>query len=107
MKFHRATLAFAFTALTGLCLASTHAAPTATIQKVSTAGFPTHYVSSYSGKGEWGSLEARVAEVRLEGPDGSERRQFLAGEPLRLHVRVASERPLPAHDNWQKAWRFA
>src|SRR5205085_14405 len=49
-----------------------------------------------AGLTEWGGLEARVAEVRLEGPDGDERRQFLSGEPLRLHVVVAAERPLPA-----------
>jgi Wzt-like putative exopolysaccharide export protein len=32
--------------------------------------------------------------VELLGPDGAERTQFLAGEPLTLRVQVAAERPL-------------
>ena len=34
--------------------------------------------------------------MRLAGPEGDERRQFLAGEPLGLRVRVEAARPLPA-----------
>jgi ABC-type polysaccharide/polyol phosphate transport system ATPase subunit len=48
-----------------------------------------------AGLREWGSGEARIEEVELLGPDGEERTQFLAGEPLTLRLRVAAERPLP------------
>jgi ABC-2 type transport system ATP-binding protein len=48
-----------------------------------------------AGLNEWGSGEARIEDVRLLGPDGEERAQFLAGEPLALRLRVAAERPLP------------
>jgi ABC-type polysaccharide/polyol phosphate transport system ATPase subunit len=48
-----------------------------------------------AGLKEWGSGEARIAQVQLLGPDGEERTQFLAGEPLTLRLRVAAERPLP------------
>jgi ABC-type polysaccharide/polyol phosphate transport system ATPase subunit len=48
-----------------------------------------------AGLKEWGSGEARIAQVQLLGPDGEERTQFLAGEPLALRLRVAAERPLP------------
>jgi ABC-type polysaccharide/polyol phosphate transport system ATPase subunit len=48
-----------------------------------------------AGLKEWGSGEARIAEVEVLGPDGKPRTQFLAGEPLVLRVRVAAERPLP------------
>jgi hypothetical protein len=37
----------------------------------------------------------RIEQVQLLGPDGEERTQFLAGEPLTLRLRVAAERPLP------------
>jgi len=83
MKFHRATLAFAFTALTGLCLASTHAAPTATIQKVSTAETPKAYrmdaaryiYASYPDRIYKGKLPPLVhaivvAEVVVDGAGG-------------------------------------
>ena len=48
-----------------------------------------------AGLTEWGSGEARIAEVELLAADGSERRQFLAGEPLTLRVRIETDRPLP------------
>ena len=41
-----------------------------------------------AGLREWGSGEASIVEARLLGEEGSEREQFLAGEPLRLRVRV-------------------
>jgi ABC-type polysaccharide/polyol phosphate transport system ATPase subunit len=47
------------------------------------------------GLTEWGSGEARITEVQLLGEDGTERRQFLAGEPLTLRLKVAAHRPLP------------
>jgi energy-coupling factor transporter ATP-binding protein EcfA2 len=49
-----------------------------------------------AGLKEWGTGEARVEEVAVLGPDGDERRQFLAGEPMTLRLRVAAERGLPA-----------
>jgi ABC-type polysaccharide/polyol phosphate transport system ATPase subunit len=48
-----------------------------------------------AGLKEWGSGDARIEQVELVGPDGAERTQFLAGEPLTLRLRVATERPLP------------
>jgi hypothetical protein len=48
-----------------------------------------------AGLNEWGSGEARIEQVQLLGPDGEDRTQFLAGEPLALRVHVAAERPLP------------
>jgi ABC-type polysaccharide/polyol phosphate transport system ATPase subunit len=47
-----------------------------------------------AGLKEWGSGEARIEAAELLGPDGAERTQFLAGEPLTLRVQVAAERPL-------------
>ncbi len=41
-----------------------------------------------AGLREWGSGGASIAGARLLGPEGSERQQFLAGEPLSLRVRV-------------------
>jgi len=49
-----------------------------------------------AGLREWGSGEARIDEVELLAADGSERRQFLAGEPLTVRVRIRTDRPLPA-----------
>ena len=49
-----------------------------------------------AGLREWGSGEARIDEVELLAADGSERRQFLAGEPLTLRVRIRTDRPVPA-----------
>jgi ABC-type polysaccharide/polyol phosphate transport system ATPase subunit len=41
-----------------------------------------------AGLREWGSGDAAIAAAQLLGPEGSEREQFLAGEPFRLLVRV-------------------
>lgn len=49
-----------------------------------------------AGLREWGSGEARIADARLLGPEGDERRQFLSGEPLSVRLRIVAERPLPA-----------
>jgi ABC-type polysaccharide/polyol phosphate transport system ATPase subunit len=48
-----------------------------------------------AGLTEWGSGEARIAEVELLSADGDERKQFLAGEPLSVRVRIETDRPLP------------
>jgi ABC-type polysaccharide/polyol phosphate transport system ATPase subunit len=48
-----------------------------------------------AGLKEWGSGEARIEAVELLGPDGAERTQFLAGEPMTLRVQIAAERALP------------
>jgi ABC-2 type transport system ATP-binding protein len=48
-----------------------------------------------AGLREWGSGEARIAEVELLSADGDERRQFLAGEPMSVRVRIETDRPLP------------
>jgi ABC-type polysaccharide/polyol phosphate transport system ATPase subunit len=40
------------------------------------------------GLREWGTGEAAIVDARLLGEEGSERIQFLAGEPLSLRVRV-------------------
>ena len=48
-----------------------------------------------AGLREWGSGEARIVEATLVGADGEPRRQFLAGEPLSVRLRLVSERPLP------------
>jgi ABC-type polysaccharide/polyol phosphate transport system ATPase subunit len=49
-----------------------------------------------AGLREWGSGEARISAVRLLGPDGEERSQLLAGEPLALQLTLTPTRPLPA-----------
>jgi len=49
-----------------------------------------------AGLREYGSGEVRIAEVRLLGPEGEERRQFLPGEPLSIRLRLAAGRPVPA-----------
>jgi ABC-type polysaccharide/polyol phosphate transport system ATPase subunit len=48
-----------------------------------------------AGLREWGTGEAKIADVRLLGPEGDERRQLAAGEPLALRLRVVATRPLP------------
>jgi len=48
-----------------------------------------------AGLNEWGSGEARIAAVRVLGGDGEERAQFLAGEPLRLELRLTATEPVP------------
>ena len=47
-----------------------------------------------AGLKEWGSGEARIADVELLGPDGEPRSQFLGGEPLTLRLRISAERAL-------------
>jgi lipopolysaccharide transport system ATP-binding protein len=47
-----------------------------------------------AGLREWGSGEARIADVELLDADGEPRRQFLAGEPLTLRLRLAAEQAL-------------
>jgi ABC-type polysaccharide/polyol phosphate transport system ATPase subunit len=48
-----------------------------------------------AGLREWGSGEARIVEVELLSAAGDERRQFLAGEPLSMRLRVVAERVIP------------
>jgi ABC-type polysaccharide/polyol phosphate transport system ATPase subunit len=48
-----------------------------------------------AGLREWGSGEARIVAVELLSAEGEERRQFLAGEPLSLRLRIRTEDPLP------------
>ncbi|HZR91676.1 MAG TPA: ABC transporter ATP-binding protein [Gaiellaceae bacterium] len=48
-----------------------------------------------AGLREYGSGELRIESVRLEGPDGEERRQFLPGEPLAVSLHVVSRAPVP------------
>ena len=48
-----------------------------------------------AGLREWGSGEARLEEVQLLGRDGEERRQYAAGEPLVLRLRIVGERGQP------------
>jgi ABC-type polysaccharide/polyol phosphate transport system ATPase subunit len=43
-----------------------------------------------AGLREWGSGEARIAEVRVLGPDGDDREQFLAGESLAVQLRLVA-----------------
>jgi ABC-type polysaccharide/polyol phosphate transport system ATPase subunit len=49
-----------------------------------------------AGLREWGSGEARVVSARLLDADGDERRQFAAGEPLVVELRVHSDPDVPA-----------
>src|SRR3954470_13997147 len=49
-----------------------------------------------AGLKEWGSGEARIASLRLLGPDGDERQQYLAGEPIAVALTAAAEQPLDA-----------
>ncbi|HEX6491180.1 MAG TPA: ABC transporter ATP-binding protein [Gaiellaceae bacterium] len=44
------------------------------------------------GLREWGTGDAHVVRVSLEGPDGIERREFLSGAPLAVRLTVAVER---------------
>jgi ABC-type polysaccharide/polyol phosphate transport system ATPase subunit len=48
-----------------------------------------------AGLREWGSGEARIAEARLLGSEGADRRQFLAGEPLSLRLRIECRADVP------------
>jgi ABC-type polysaccharide/polyol phosphate transport system ATPase subunit len=47
-----------------------------------------------AGLREWGSGEARIADVELLDADGEPRRQFLAGEPLSLRLRLVADEAL-------------
>jgi ABC-type polysaccharide/polyol phosphate transport system ATPase subunit len=47
-----------------------------------------------AGLREWGSGEARIADVELLDADGEPRRQFLAGEPLALRLRLEADEAL-------------
>jgi ABC-type polysaccharide/polyol phosphate transport system ATPase subunit len=49
---------------------------------------------SAAGLREYGSGEARIVEARLLGPDGEERLQLLAGEPMTVQLRVAAREAL-------------
>lgn len=49
-----------------------------------------------AGLREWGTGEATIGGAVLLGADGEPRTQFLAGEPLCLHVRLAAAEPRPA-----------
>jgi lipopolysaccharide transport system ATP-binding protein len=49
-----------------------------------------------AGLREWGSGEARIDDVVLVGADGEARKQYLAGEPFAVRIRVSAERPLAA-----------
>jgi len=49
-----------------------------------------------AGLREWGSGEATVVSARLLGPGGDERRQFLAGEELRLDVELEAREHVDA-----------
>ena len=48
-----------------------------------------------AGLTEWGSGEARITEVSLEGADGEQRMQFVAGEQLTVRLRVVSDSSVP------------
>jgi ABC-type polysaccharide/polyol phosphate transport system ATPase subunit len=48
-----------------------------------------------AGLSEYGSGELRIAECRVAGPGGEERRQFSPGEPLAVHVRIDSAQEVP------------
>jgi len=50
---------------------------------------------SAAGLREYGSGEARIIEARLLGPDGEDRLQLLAGEPLTVQLRIAAREALP------------
>src|SRR5262245_28441842 len=49
-----------------------------------------------AGLREWGSGEARVVSARLLDADGDERKQFAAGEPFVVDLRIVSEADVPA-----------
>jgi ABC-type polysaccharide/polyol phosphate transport system ATPase subunit len=49
-----------------------------------------------AGLREWGSGEARVVEVALEGADGEERRQFLSGQPLVVRLLIEAAETVAA-----------
>ena len=48
-----------------------------------------------AGLSEYGSGEARIADCRLVGPGGEERRQFSPGESFTAHVHIESAQDVP------------
>jgi ABC-type polysaccharide/polyol phosphate transport system ATPase subunit len=48
-----------------------------------------------AGLREWGSGEARIAEATLVGPEGEDRLQYSAGEPLAVRLRVVGDGEIP------------
>ena len=48
-----------------------------------------------AGLREWGTGEAQIADVRLLGPAGEERTQFLAGESMSARVRLVAREEVP------------
>jgi ABC-type polysaccharide/polyol phosphate transport system ATPase subunit len=51
---------------------------------------------SAAGLREYGSGEVRIVEARLLGPEGEERLQLAAGEPLSVQLRVEAREAVPA-----------
>ena len=49
-----------------------------------------------AGLTEWGSGEARIVDVALQGADGEERTQFVGGERLTVRLRVVADREIAA-----------
>jgi ABC-type polysaccharide/polyol phosphate transport system ATPase subunit len=55
-----------------------------------------------AGLKEWGSEEARIASLRLLGPEGEDRQQYLAGEPIAIALAVTTDRALePPQLQWE------
>jgi ABC-type polysaccharide/polyol phosphate transport system ATPase subunit len=55
-----------------------------------------------AGLKEWGSQEARIASLRLLGPNGEDRQQYLAGEPISVALTVAADQALaPPRLQWE------
>jgi ABC-type polysaccharide/polyol phosphate transport system ATPase subunit len=48
-----------------------------------------------AGLRSWGDLQARIETVTLLDAEGDERKQFAAGEPLAVRLRVVADAPLP------------
>ena len=48
-----------------------------------------------AGLSEWGSGEARIADVRVRGSDGAEHERFLSGEPFSLAITLVASSPVP------------
>jgi ABC-type polysaccharide/polyol phosphate transport system ATPase subunit len=47
-----------------------------------------------AGLREWGTGEARIVGVSLEGGGGGERRQFLSGDPFVIRLQIEAKRPI-------------
>jgi ABC-2 type transport system ATP-binding protein len=47
-----------------------------------------------AGLSEWGSGDARITQLWLEGGEGEERRQFLSGESLGVRLEIEAERAI-------------